>query len=323
MRFLRLFLLLSLVGAAPAAITAGPGLRPVEVRAVAVPLDASDGARDRVGRLRYLGGLHLVSQDPRFGGLSGLRWTEGGLLAVTDGGNWVAFDVSETDGRLVALGAARIGLIRGPQRAPLKGKAHSDAEALDVDDTGLAVAFERDHRIWHYRNPNDAAWPEPFPDEAWLTALPANSGLQAVARWGREWQLYVAAARRPGGEADGVLAALHGMARTFAHIAVPVPRGYRPTDAQALDARHVVILSQRHGNAGDDSTMIQVIPVDAARLAIGPPADIARLDAPLTIDNMEGLAIRHDGDRTFIYLISDDNFSPLQRTLLMKFELLP
>ena len=29
-----------------------------------------------------------------------------------------------------------------------------------------------------------------------------------------------------------------------------------------------------------------------------------------------------EGGRTFIYLVSDDNFSPLQRTLLLKFELL-
>ena len=69
--------------------------------------------------------------------------------------------------------------------------------------------------------------------------------------------------------------------------------------------------------------MIQVFPVDAARLTLGPPQDIAWLAAPLTIDNMEGLAIRKEEGRTFIYLVSDDNFSPLQRTLLLKFELLP
>ena len=38
---------------------------------------------------------------------------------------------------------------------------------------------------------------------------------------------------------------------------------------------------------------------------------------------MEGVALRREGDRTFVYLVSDDNFNPLQRTLLMKFELLP
>ena len=120
MRWLTLSLLLLLPAAAPpATITSGPGLAAVEVSATPVPLDTGDPARERVGRLRYLGGLQLSARDPRFGGLSGLRWTGGGLLAVTDGGNWVAFDVAETGDRLTGLNAVRIGLIRGPQRAAM------------------------------------------------------------------------------------------------------------------------------------------------------------------------------------------------------------
>jgi hypothetical protein len=37
---------------------------------------------------------------------------------------------------------------------------------------------------------------------------------------------------------------------------------------------------------------------------------------------MEALALRRDGGRTFLYIASDDNLNSLQRTLLMKFELL-
>jgi hypothetical protein len=39
------------------------------------------------------------------------------------------------------------------------------------------------------------------------------------------------------------------------------------------------------------------------------------------IDNMEGLAVHQEGGRTFVTVISDDNFSPGQRTLLLEFEL--
>jgi hypothetical protein len=40
------------------------------------------------------------------------------------------------------------------------------------------------------------------------------------------------------------------------------------------------------------------------------------------IDNMEGIAVRRGPKgETLLYLISDDNFSPLQRTLLLMFEL--
>ena len=50
--------------------------------------------------------------------------------------------------------------------------------------------------------------------------------------------------------------------------------------------------------------------------------EVARLAAPLSVDNFEGIAVRRDGTRDFVYLISDDNFLGLQRTLLLKFELL-
>jgi hypothetical protein len=51
--------------------------------------------------------------------------------------------------------------------------------------------------------------------------------------------------------------------------------------------------------------------------------EIARLAPPLSLDNMEGLAITEEAGQTMVWLISDDNFSPLERTLLMKFALLP
>jgi hypothetical protein len=36
---------------------------------------------------------------------------------------------------------------------------------------------------------------------------------------------------------------------------------------------------------------------------------------------MEALAVERDGARTIIWIASDDNFNPMQRTLLMKFAL--
>jgi hypothetical protein len=70
---------------------------------------------------------------------------------------------------------------------------------------------------------------------------------------------------------------------------------------------------------------IRVASVPAASIQPGAtlmPREIAKLSHPLTIDNFEGIAARRDenGD-TLIYLVSDDNFSALQRTLLVMFAL--
>ena len=51
------------------------------------------------------------------------------------------------------------------------------------------------------------------------------------------------------------------------------------------------------------------------------PRELARLQPPLTIDNMEGVSATIENGRTIVWLVSDDNFTPLQRTLLLKFAL--
>jgi hypothetical protein len=45
------------------------------------------------------------------------------------------------------------------------------------------------------------------------------------------------------------------------------------------------------------------------------------LDLAHEIDNMEGLAIHREAGRTIVTMISDDNYSSLQRTILLEFEL--
>ena len=50
--------------------------------------------------------------------------------------------------------------------------------------------------------------------------------------------------------------------------------------------------------------------------------ELAEWSPPLTSDNFEGIAVRrNDSGETLIYIVSDDNFSPLQRTLLLMFAL--
>jgi len=64
---------------------------PLTVRSVAVPLNPRDSAQRTVGRLRYLGGRHLTSDDKRMGGLSCLRLRPDGarFIAISDEGMWM------------------------------------------------------------------------------------------------------------------------------------------------------------------------------------------------------------------------------------------
>jgi hypothetical protein len=49
---------------------------------------------------------------------------------------------------------------------------------------------------------------------------------------------------------------------------------------------------------------------------------LAAADMGYQIDNMEGIGVhRTPGGETVLTLVSDDNFSPIQRTLLLQFTL--
>jgi hypothetical protein len=50
--------------------------------------------------------------------------------------------------------------------------------------------------------------------------------------------------------------------------------------------------------------------------------ELAWLASPYTVDNLEGLAATKGAHgETLLWLISDDNFNPLQRNILLLFEL--
>jgi hypothetical protein len=49
--------------------------------------------------------------------------------------------------------------------------------------------------------------------------------------------------------------------------------------------------------------------------------EVADLRSPVTVDNMEALSVTQEKGRTIVWIASDDNFNPLQRTLLLKFML--
>lgn len=315
-----LLLLLAACGSADA--DTRPGLRPIAITAVAVPLDAADPSRDRVGKLRYLGGIELRSRDARFGGLSSLRsMGPGRLLSVSDGGQWIALDLDEQGDRLVGLKSASVDIVRGPQREPLKGKAHVDAEALEYGPSGASIAFERDHRIWHYRSLEASARAEAFPDQRWLDSLPLNEGLEAMAKVGEAW-LYIAEATLADGRHQGVLLSPAGLNRNYARVDVDVPAPYKPTDAHAFGDDQILILARRFSPLQGVGAALLLADVDIKNMKLGKSRLLAELAPPLTVDNMEGLAVVRSGERTFVYLASDDNFSPLQRTLILKFELL-
>ena len=326
-RFRLTFLLFTVLGVC---LIRAAWAEPLEVNTTPIALHPTDPAVERVGGLAFLGGLILTSPDPRFGGLSGLTFSADGttLIAVSDHGFWVTFEPRrDAGGRLTSVANARIDSLRDEGGQPLATKRLTDAEAVErMADDGFVVSFERAHRLWRYEPYAVAGdWAPParatplgnLPgNERW----PVNGGIEAVAALPGDRFLAVSEdARNVTGDLRGWLVE-KGQSRPVTYAATG---DFQPTDFALLPSGDVLALERAFSPLAGASARLQII----ARQTIRPGGylkgrEIARIKPPLTTDNFEGLAVTEDGDgSTLIYVISDDNYSVLQRTLLFLFRL--
>lgn len=312
----------ALVAAALVPTRAATG--PLRLTARQVPLDPIHPKRSDLGRLLYRGGLELRSPDPRFGGLSGLSVSADGrrFVAISDQGHWVDGRLEyDTHGRLVGVAGARLGPIPDTRGDPLVAKRDADAESLaPLPDGSLLVGFERRHRIWHYPpgDPPLQGPAQPYAAPPGLLAAPANSGLEALA-WLGEGRLLALTEdlEVPGGVRGWV-----GGSRGWRPLVYPVEGLLRPSDATPLPSGDVLVLER--GYSAETGVRVRIRRVPAERIEAGERLEgtlLAELAPPLTVDNFEGISSRRERSGTAIYVLSDDNYSPTERTLLLMFEL--
>lgn len=309
----------------------------LSLRVVPVPLDPGEPGRQAVGGLRYAGGLWLSSDDPRFGGLSDLRVSEDGhvLRAVSDCGRGFVADLSyDAAGRLAGLGAARLYDLVTPAGEPLR-RGETDSESLVFDGQDLQVGFEGRGRVWSYGlEPPFAgpARPLPVPDD--LRNCGSNAGLETMALIDGGRRFIVCEGRR---SASTDVPAWIGADASWAGRSYPLffdggwaGEPFHPTGAAALPGGDALLVERRFPPIG-----ARIVRLSASDLAgSGPlhPREVARIEAPLALDNFEGIDARIDASgRTIVYLLSDDNNcakrpggprgTGLQRTLLLMFVL--
>ncbi len=313
----------SLAAAAPAAIP---------LTTTPLPLNRNDPGETRIGALEYRGGIIIRSTADGFGGISGLATNgQGQFLAVTDTGNWLAFRTTERAGRLISVTGGLLAPLLGIEGTAAATKAEGDAEALVWNPaTGDAtIAYEQEHRLVHYTGINPAD-PQSLArparrTERWagMAGWPSNGGAESLAhlpRPGGQTARLIIAEDAPSGSPDNLgLLETDGQIR---QIRIPAIPEHRPTDAEWLGGTRVLVLHRRFNQkgAGAALTLIDLAPAlkgDAPATSI----ELARWEAPVALDNMEGLTITREAGQTMLYLISDDNLNSLQQTILLKFAL--
>ncbi|NQW55016.1 MAG: esterase-like activity of phytase family protein [Rhodospirillales bacterium] len=328
----RFLLSLCLLVAACAGVSsppAGAQEQPVTIESTALAFKIDEPSATRVGRLIWRGGLEMRASSRNFGGLSALHVTSDNrtLTSISDEGAWlVATPRFDAKGLLVGLGDARMGQLRGLDGKPIESKPEADAEAMArLPDGSWLVAFERRHRLWRY--PSLAATPLPVEGPSDISKQPGNGGIEAMTGLpdGTVIAISEEYSRQPETMA-GWIGKPDGNGRyawsSFSYATIP---DYKPTALAILPDGSFATLERAYDPVR--GVRCRVMRFDAAQLTPGAtvrPEELARLASPYAVDNLEGLAAtRGAAGETLLWLISDDNFNPLQRNILMLFELAP
>lgn len=298
---------------------------PVALTVHPIALNPRDPTQSTVGFLTYRGGVAIASPDGRFGGMSGLVVTPAGdLISVSDRGFWLIARLElDERGYLIGLRDGEIGRLAGPGGMPV-GRRQQDAEEIVLLRDGTAiVSFEHDHRLWRY-HPSVIPFQGPverFETPPGMAALPPNGGVEALAALadGRMLALVEGLSVPSGGRLGWVRPPTGGWEELSY---VPAP-GFLPSGAAGLPNGDVLVLERRFIDPFTYEARLTRLPgaeiKPDARLS---GRELARLAGPLSVDNFEGLAVRQGpSGETLVYLISDDNYLPIQRTLLLQFVL--
>lgn len=304
------------------ALTSGGLAGATWVKAVPVELNPLKPGVKTVGRLVFMRGFELVSDHWWLGGFSGLDISPDGrrLRTISDLGNWVTAKLThDADGRLMAVDSWRYAPLLTPAGHRVKD-LQKDAEGLARDaDGSFLVSFEKIHRIWRYPRDLDVP-PAPVATPPDLANAPRNGGLEGITVLpdGAVLGITEKHANDEGGLKGWLMK--NGAAQGISYV----PRdGFSPTALAALPNGDVLLLERRFNLI---AMRARITRLSRAGLAAGAKVrgeTVAHLEHPLTVDNFEGLAVRQDrAGRTLLYLVSDNNFLPFQRTLLLQFRMM-
>ncbi len=317
---------------APSGAAAKPAVpgAPVDITIRSFPINTfapSEPTKTAFGRLEYLGGLELQSDYRGFGGISSVRTDAAGqrLTAITDNGQWLTARIDMEGRKPAGLSQARMAAILGPNGRPLADTGNWDVESLWIEGGTAYVGVERTHRIFRFDTfgrdgltARGAPSPVPMGDRR----LPSNRGIEALG-----------VLQRPSPLAGTLIAiserGLNDQGDIRGFLFTSPPREFfvkRTNDFDITDLAFLpngdLLILERWFSVWR-GLGVRIRRIDSANIRPGATIDgpiVMSADLSAQIDNMEGLAVHRDGNGdTILTLMSDNNFSFLQRTLLLQF----
>lgn len=331
-----------LLAAAVATIAVAQNLRfaaaPEKITVRALPIaafDNRDPTRVRFGVLEFRGGLELTSSASAFGGISGIVMSDHQhLLAITDRGSWLKARLVYRDGRLAEVADAEMAPLLGVDGRPLATRRAYDAESIARIGDDVFVGIERVERIvrFQFGKQGLAARGEDVQVPRDFKSFAKNASLECLAapRPGQAFsdKLIVVTERSlddAGNHRAFVLdpKAKDGNANVL-RFSVKRSDDFDVTDCAVLPTGDLLILERFFSPLRGVAMRLRRLPLAAIKEgALVDGRELIKADLGYQIDNMEGLAVTtNDDGETILTIVSDDNFAPFQRSLILQFALI-
>ena len=308
------------------------GSPPIAIEVHAEPIkafDPHDPSRQRFGQLEFRGGLTLTSSFREFGGLSAIRIASDGsqFISLTDHGRWFKGRLTYEGARPVGIADAVMAPILGPDGQPLAAHGWHDTESIADDDGTLYVGIEGVNQIVRFDYGKDGllARGHPIPVPPGVRTLPRKKGLEALVFVPRNQPMggtLIAISERGLDSAGNLRAFLIG-GPTPGTFAVKRNKIFDISDAALLPSGDLLILERSF--SWPEGLLVQIRRIKIGDIKPGAVVDgpvLFEADLHFEIDNMEGLAVHQTpAGEIVLTMISDDNFSAVQRTELLQFTL--
>jgi hypothetical protein len=303
----------------------------IEVSARPIPsFDTRDHQRVRFGALEYRSGLVLTSRFPGFGGLSAWRWLDAKgerFIAISDHGSWFTGRIVYRGREMTGLDEVEAAPLLGPDGRPITARGWFDSESIALDGSFVYIGLERVNQVLRYDFSKGftRSRGEVIPVPPAVRKLPFNKGLEALVMVPKGLALagtLIAISER-GLNRDGNLIAFLIGGPTPGQFSVIRSNNFDVTDAVLLPSGELLVLERKFSWLSGIGIRIRRIALKS--LTPGAVVDgpsIFEADLGHEVDNMEGIDahVTGEGD-TVLTMVSDDNFSMLQRTLLLQFRL--
>jgi hypothetical protein len=305
---------------------------PVSIEVNARPIrsfDPRDRSRVRFGSLQFRSGLALTSSFPGFGGLSGIRLDSKGqrFISFSDKGSWFTGRIVYQGDEMTGLADVEAAPMLGADGRPLAARGWYDSESIALDGPVVYIGLERVNQVvrFDFSEGFTRSRGEIVPMPPAVKRLPYNKGLEAmvVVPKGLPLAGTLIALSERGLDANGNLVAFLVGGPSPGQFSVRRTDHFDISDATLLASGELLVLERKFSLVDGVGIRIRRIPLQAimpGALVDGPA--IFEADLGYEIDNMEGIDVfvTAEGD-TVLTLVSDDNFSMIQRTLLLQFTL--